>query len=224
TGARATRWALPAVAGGCLIVVGAAFAAGVALRSHPGRHSDAVASIPKGPIHVPLYPAGRLAAPDFSLRDQDGRRFSLSQYRGRPVLITFVDPLCRNLCPLEAHALNAAVDELPPAQRPEIVAVSVDVYADTRHDLMQDFTRWELVPQWRWGVGGDAQLASIWKRYRVFVQVVNKTLAGVTVHYITHTEAAYLIDPSGHERALFEWPFLPGQVVAAVRELAHPQA
>jgi cytochrome oxidase Cu insertion factor (SCO1/SenC/PrrC family) len=56
----------------------------------------------------------------------------------RPVIVTFVDPLCRNLCPLEAHLLNQVVSEMPAAKRPMILAVSVDIWADSRKDLLQE--------------------------------------------------------------------------------------
>ena len=38
------------------------------------------------------------------------------------------------------------------------------------------------------------QLAAVWKHYGIGVSVTTKTLAGVTVRNIVHTEAAYLID------------------------------
>ena len=145
---------------------------------------------------------------------------SPASFRGRNVLITFVDPLCRNLCPLEAHVLNSLVESLPVARRPAIVAVSVDMWADSRHDLLQDFSKWHLVPQWHWAVGTHSQLASVWKRYAVEVQVVTKRLAGTTVHYITHSEASYLIDPAGYERAMFAWPFSPQDVLATLRRIS----
>ena len=165
-------------------------------------------------------PAGRQRAPAFALRDQDGRPVSPASFRGRNVLVTFVDPLCRNLCPLEAHVLNSLVESLPVARRPAIVAVSVDMWADSRHDLLQDFSKWHLVPQWHWAVGTHSQLASVWKRYAVEVQVVTKRLAGTTVHYITHSEASYLIDPAGYERAMFAWPFSPQDVLATLRRIS----
>jgi protein SCO1/2 len=167
-----------------------------------------------------MLPEGRQRAPDFTLRGEDGRPLSLASFRGRDVLITFVDPLCRNLCPLEAHVLNALVQSMPAPRRPAIIAVSVDTWADDHHDLMQDFSKWRLVPQWHWAIGSRAQLASVWKRYAVEVQVVTKHLAGTTVHYITHTEGSYLIDPAGYERALFAWPFSPQDVLATLRRIS----
>ena len=111
------------------------------------------------------------------------------------MIVTFIDPLCRNLCPLEAQVLNDVVRQLPASQRPAILAVSVDIYGNARANLLQDVSKWNLVPQWRWGVGRPAQLAAVWKRYEIGVQVTTKKLAGVTVHNITHVEVAYLDRP-----------------------------
>ena len=44
--------------------------------------------------------------------------------------------------------------------------------------------------------------------------------AGITVHEITHTEAAYVVDGSGYERALFVWPFTTADVEQSLRALA----
>jgi cytochrome oxidase Cu insertion factor (SCO1/SenC/PrrC family) len=75
------------------------------------------------------------------------------------------------------------------------------------------------VPQWRWAVGGSSQLASVWRRYQIGVLVKTKKIASVTVHYITHTEAAYVVDGRGYERALFLWPFQARDVLAVLRRL-----
>jgi protein SCO1 len=166
------------------------------------------------------WAAGARRAPDFRLVDQGGRPVSLAAYRGRPVIVTFIDPLCRNFCPLEAKQLNELVRSLPPRSRPGIVAVSVNVYGNARRNLLQDVARWRLVPQWRWAVGSGGKLASVWRRYRVGVLVATRRIAGVRVHEISHTEAAYVIDARGYERALFMWPFRAGDVLATLRRLA----
>ena len=71
-----------------------------------------------------------------------------------------------------------------------------------------------------WRACGRA-IASLW-------QVAKQTIAGVKVRRITHTGAAYLIDATGHERALFLYPFTTGDVVErgteAPRRLIHPDA
>jgi protein SCO1 len=166
------------------------------------------------------WPEGRQPAPNFELTDQEGRTVSPSAYRGRPVIITFIDPLCRNLCPLAAKVLSEADERIPAAQRPQIIAVSVDVYADTRADLLEDFHRWSLTPGWQWAIGQPRQLASVWKRYYVEVSVQTKAIAGVTAHYITHSELAYVIDGNGYERALLTWPYTARQVEKTVQRLS----
>ena len=39
-----------------------------------------------------------------------------------------------------------------------------------------------------------------------------------TINYVTHTEASFIVDASGHERALFLWPFYPQDVERALRQ------
>lgn len=204
------RWAIPGLVVLVVVAIGTPIAL-IAIFRHAGASGGTSGESVNSVITPPAvsWPASSRQAPKFVLRDQNGHAVSLAQYRGRPVILTFVDPLCRNLCPLEAHLLNQVVGEMPAAQRPAILAVSVDIWADSRADLLQDERQWELVPQWRWAVGSPAQLAKVWKHYDIGVQVTTKKISGARINYITHTEAAYVIDATGHERALFVWPFYP---------------
>jgi cytochrome oxidase Cu insertion factor (SCO1/SenC/PrrC family) len=140
------------------------------------------------------------------------------------VIITFIDPLCRELCPLASQVLSNVDRQLPASERPEIIAVSVDTYGDARANLLQDYTKWHLVPEWRWAVGAPAALESVWKRYYAEVDVTTKHIVGVTVHYITHSEMAYVIDPNGDERALFLWPYSAHQVEQAIEHVVSSSA
>lgn len=195
-------------------------AAGAAIavtRSSAGPATPAFAAASGPPVK---WPAGKKSAPGFSLRSEDGGRISLRQFRGRPVIVTFIDPLCRNLCPLEAKTLDRVVASFPAGQRPAIVAVSTNRWADARKNLVLDKTKWNLPSNWHWAVGKPAALAQVWKDYAIGVSVATKTIAGVTVHRITHTEAAYVVDPSGYERALYLYPFLAGDVERTVSSLS----
>src|SRR5438046_2834159 len=44
-----------------------------------------------------------------------------------------------------------------------------------------------------------------------------KKIAGVEVHDIVHTEAAYVVDANGYERALYLWPFTGADVLKVLR-------
>jgi protein SCO1 len=209
--------AIPGVA--CLF--GLAIVVPLALRN-AGRSADAAPSTVVGSPNetAPVkWPEGARAAPGFTLTDQQGRPVSLADYRGHPLIVTFIDPLCRELCPLAAQVLSRAERQLPASEQPEVIAVSVNIYGNARANLLQDFSKWNLTPQWRWAVGTPRQLASVWKRYYEEVDVTTKHIAGTTVHYLAHSEMAYVIDPNGYERALLLWPYTADQVENAVHSV-----
>jgi cytochrome oxidase Cu insertion factor (SCO1/SenC/PrrC family) len=137
------------------------------------------------------------------------------------VILTFIDPLCTTLCPLEAKALDRVEQQLSGAERPFVVAVSVNPYGDARRYFRADARKWRLDPSWRWAVGSRARLARVWHDYAIAVRIRRFRAAGITTHQVDHTEAAYVIDRRGFERALFVYPFSAGDVESTVRQLEH---
>lgn len=169
---------------------------------------------------VVSWAAGARPAPGFSLIDQQGKPVSIAGFRGRTVIVTFLDPLCRNLCPVEAKILGLVESSLPAAERPVILAVSVNQWGDARSILRVDMQKWHVSENWHWGVGPVATLRKIWAAYKIGVADAPKTIDGVTIHNIIHTEAAYVVDGRGYERALYVYPFLATDVEWTVRQLA----
>jgi cytochrome oxidase Cu insertion factor (SCO1/SenC/PrrC family) len=197
------------------VVVGAGVGIGIGIaEGGSGGSSDKLTAEPDNGV---TFSPGTRRAPAFSLRDESGRPISLASLRGRTVLLAFIDPVCRNLCPLEAKVLNDTVSSVAASSRPVVVAVSVNPWNQTKADLRLDRQKWHLVSGWRWALGSYAELARVWKKYSIGVQVRTKTLGGVTVREVDHTEAAYVIDPNGYERSLFLYPYRSEDVVSAVR-------
>jgi protein SCO1 len=215
---REARWAIP----GLVVLCGAAVVAPILAFGRSARTGAPTAYSPVSLVSPPAtsWGAGNRRAPNFSLHDQDGRPVSVAANRGHPVIVTFVDPLCRNFCPLEAHVLNEMERHIPAARRPVILAVNVDVYANARRYLLQDDREWRLVPEWRWAMGSPAELAAVWKSYRIEVKVTRSRINGTVTYGVDHTEAAYVLDVTGHERALFAWPFNPQDIEHVLRQLA----
>jgi protein SCO1 len=209
---RRLRWL---IFGGAL-VLGIGVGVGIAVL-----HSSGVPADPGSAVFDPgfTWPAGKALAPNFALRDENARPISLEQFRGRPVILTFIDPVCRNLCPLEAKVLDQVVAQAPAAQRPAIVAVSANQWGDARANLLLDRTKWRLPSDWHWAVGSPKALARVWKDYYIAVSVATKTIAGIVVHRITHTEAAYIVDARGYKRALFVYPFRASDVERMLRSV-----
>jgi cytochrome oxidase Cu insertion factor (SCO1/SenC/PrrC family) len=205
-----TRWALLST-----IPLVAVLAVAIVFLTRSSSTSPSMSTTPPASTDAAAtWAAGQKKAPPISLRDEHGRPVSLASLHGRPVLVTFIDPLCRDFCPVEAQHLSDAVRGA--SVKPAILAVSVNTAGNAPRNLALDRRKWGVVPQWRWGVGSGAQLAQVWKRYGIDVVVSRKKIAGVSVQQVSHTEAAYLIDADGWERAVFIWPYTAGAVSKAL--------
>ena len=93
------------------LVVAAAFAFAVtALRPHqsqpsPPRVSGMPASVPASLVNLmALTPVPEQAAPGFTLTDQAGHTLSLDSFRGRAVVLEFIDPHCTDICPIVSRS------------------------------------------------------------------------------------------------------------------------
>ncbi len=204
---RSRRWLLAAALPVVALLLGGAgvvYARTVASSTTPILHGDVV------------WSPGVKTAPTFRLPDQSGRIVSPASLHGHVVLLTFLDSLCTASCPLEGGMLSHIQRRLPPADRPEILVVSVDP-RDTRASVGSFARESHLSPPWHWLLGSQAQLAKVWQAY------------GITVipraGDISHTTVLYLIDPQGDERAGFLFPFAVGEVARDVQALSpteHP--
>jgi protein SCO1/2 len=161
------------------------------------------------------WAAGARPAPAIgNLRDQSGRLFSLSSLRGRTVVIAFLDSHCTQACPREGRALAAAEAAVPRAQRPTLVAISVNPL-DTPASARAALRKWGLaqVAAWHWLMGARARLAPVWRVYHEFVYAPPHG-------DIVHTESLLLLDRHGNERSGYLYPFVPGSVAHDLRILA----
>lgn len=158
------------------------------------------------------WAAGEKPAPDFRLTDAYGKPVSIAALHGRRVILTFVDPHCTTFCPRESLVLNDALRSFPVAERPAVVAVSVDPKTRSLPVLRREAKRFKWLPQWRWAAGSAPQLERVWQSYHIQVVPADDDIG--------HTEAAYLIDGSGDQRALFLWPFKAGDIAAALKQLS----
>jgi cytochrome oxidase Cu insertion factor (SCO1/SenC/PrrC family) len=211
----ALRWLL-----GAAVLVLAAVAGALLLIGSPSKATPMSEAAPVSDVPAATWMPGQKRAPAFALTDQHGGPVSLAKLRGRPVIVTFIDPLCRDFCPTEAQHLNTVVRSFPAATKPVVVAVSVNTAGNTRPILREDEQKWNLVPQWSWGVGTPTALARIWHAYGIDVVVSTQTVAGVKVRKVAHTEASYVIDRDGFIRALFVWPYSAKGVVSTLRSLS----
>ena len=203
---------------GWVLAVGAAavvgVCAGLVLHNVFASHAAQAAAAPKlrGLWGEATWRAGTRPAPAFALRDGSGRLVSMRSLRGRTVVLTFMDSLCTNACPIQAKLLAAAVRAVAPAQRPQVVVVSVHPGGDTPATARRAIRKWRLPASTMWLLGTRRALAPVWKRYEITVQPATGD--------IVHSTALYLIDRNGDERAGVLMPFTPGLVSRDLRLLA----
>lgn len=134
-------------------------------------------------------PAAR--APDFRLRDQDGRTATMHAYRGRTVVVTFLYSTCKDTCPLTAQQIRGALDELGgrPGAVP-VLAISVDPVADTRAHVRAFLARQRMGGRMRYLTGTSAQLAPVWRAYGIQPQGER----------FEHTASTVVVDGAGRQR------------------------
>jgi cytochrome oxidase Cu insertion factor (SCO1/SenC/PrrC family) len=156
---------------------------------------------------------GGKRAPDFKLVNQFGQQMSLSQFRGKVVLLGFEDSECTNVCPLTTQSMVLARELLGKAgssvqllgvdANPDAIAVS-NVLAYSRVHAM--------VNQWNFLTGTAAQLKKVWQDYGIAVQIESGQ--------IDHTPALYVIDPQGTLRKVYLTQMAYSSVTQAAQVIA----
>lgn len=144
-------------------------------------------------LEGPTMPPG-LHAANFSLLDENGRRVSLAQYRGRVIVLTFIHSLCHGACPLMVQQIKGALNDLPGAGRGiPTLAVSVDPAQDTRTNRIKFLTKYQMRGRLRYLGGSRGELAPIWRDYAMRPVVGNGKVDD-------HSAFVLLIDKQGLER------------------------
>jgi protein SCO1 len=157
---------------------------------------------------------GSIGAPDFRLKDQFGKEISLSQFKGKPVVLTFLYTHCPDVCPLTADKLHVAMQNLGnDAQQVTVLAVSMDPKGDTAA-AAQNFSRiHKLGDYFHFLIGTHDELAPVWASYSVSAQAA--TSAGI----VMHSTAIYVIDKQGRERVLLSNDFSSAQATTDLKIL-----
>lgn len=135
-----------------------------------------------------------VAAPNFALRDQDGRLTGPSRLRGHWYVVAFLYTHCPDVCPVIASNLGVALRRLPDLR---VLAISVDPKNDTPPSVKAFIRAHNLLPRFRYVTGTRAQLAPVWARYHVAAVAGPKPI-------VSHTAFELLVDPQGRERILYD--------------------
>jgi len=159
--------------------------------------------VPRGESAAPTFAGTTLSentAPGFRLLDQFGQATSLSQLRGRPVIMTFMQAHCRELCPVTAEKIRRAVEGLGQSgKRVAVVAISADPEGDTPAAVRGFSRTHKLLHRWHYVIGSRQELRTVWHGYHVYVAPASAPPALRELH----TSATFVIDREGRERVLY---------------------
>ena len=129
-------------------------------------------------------------APNFTLTDQNGRRVTMAQYRGKPVVVTYVYSHCKETCPIQAQMIRGALDDLGPRRAIPALAISVDPFGDTPASARAFLKRGGLTGRMRYVLGTRRQLQPLWRGFAVQPQLRDSE----------HQSLITLVDSRGMQR------------------------
>jgi protein SCO1 len=168
-------------------------------------------SRPSSDYRLTVWPH-RAASPDFELVDFDGRPRTLTDYRGRILIIFFGFVRCPDACPAELFKLGLVMKQLGPiAKRVQVLFVTLDPERDTQA-LLKDYVM-AFDPRF---VGLSGTTAQIDRAAGSFY--VEYARVGVGTDYtIDHSTSTFVLDASGHLRLI-------GAMNTSIGDFAHDLA
>ena len=181
-------------------------------------------------------------ATPFELKNQLGQSVSLSDHKGKVVLLTFLYTRCPDVCPLVASQLRDTYKILVgDGTDVAFIAVSVDPERDTVEAAYEFSETWGMTANWDFLVGDRNELARVWSAYYIDPSTsshsqetgggtpgqhavqkgpLNGLIGDVTDSYVvTHSTPVFLIDGDGIVRIVFTPPFEPEDIAHDIRVL-----
>jgi protein SCO1/2 len=182
---------------------------GTAIHSVIGNTSDTTP-----PASLQATELDNRPAPNFHLTDQSGQPISLAQFKGKPVVLTFLYTHCPDVCPLTAEHLHSTLLKMgSDAKNVGILAVSTDPKRDDQAAAIKFTDEHNMQNYWHFLIGNHDQLSAVWHDYSVYAQQQQVT--------VNHSFAIYVIDKQGNSRAFIGQDFKPDDLAGYLETLVH---
>lgn len=139
---------------------------------------------------------------DFTLVDQQSRKFHFSQLAGRVVVVAFAYTTCPDVCPLITAAMRQVQSGLTPDERKNVflLTITTDPEIDVPNVLAGYAARYGVeLSNWAFVTGDAAALQKVWKNFGVGVKRKARGL-------VDHTPLTAVVDRQGHMRIAYVGP------------------
>lgn len=154
---------------------------------------------------------------DFTLQSPNGA-LSLSDFRGKVVVVYFGYTACPDICPTSMASLKQGLKQLTDTELAQVqgIFISVDPERDTPEHV-QKYAQY-FHPNVMGVTGKPEVLAEIAQRYNVTYRKV--AMEGSSMGYtIDHSALLYLIDKEGHVRKQVQHVVPADELAADIRQL-----
>jgi protein SCO1/2 len=140
-----------------------------------------------------MYGRGTVGGP-FTLTDQDGRKRSDGEFRGKLMIVYFGYTFCPDVCPADLMAITQALDGLGPDQARNIQPIFITVDPDRDTPLLRDYIA-AFHPAFIGLTGSQEEIRKVANSYKAFYARVP---GGSSDRYsIDHTGVIYLMGRDG---------------------------
>ncbi|MGP0101326.1 MAG: SCO family protein [Solirubrobacteraceae bacterium] len=155
-------------------------------------------------------------APPIHLRNYLGRPVTLSEYRGKAVLVTFLYANCPTVCPLITSNLRVALNMLGRRDSEvQVIAVSVDPRGDTPANVARFVSEHGMTGRMQYLIGSAAELAPTWAAWHV-----GSSREVGQPDLVAHSALVYGISAGGRLTTIYPATFEPSEIAHDVPRLA----
>jgi cytochrome oxidase Cu insertion factor (SCO1/SenC/PrrC family) len=188
-----------------LLIVIAAFAAG------------SLAALMMRPVsQTAMQSARALIGGPFSLTDQDGKRVTEQDYRGKYMLVVFGYTTCPDVCPAELQTLANAMDELgAKAEKVNPIFITVDPERDTVERVAEYVKTFHT--RFIGLTGSLDEIRQAARAYRVYYAKAEDK-GSAAGYLMDHSAFMYLMSPQGEYVTHFSYGTAPEKIAAAVEK------
>jgi len=136
----------------------------------------------------------------FTLEDQYGKKRSLADFRGRPVLLYFGYTFCPDVCPTDLAVIAQTVRTLDAAGNVlQPIFVTLDPERDTR-EILRNYAA-AFHPRFVALRGSEEEVRRVATAYKIYFEKVRPP--GSSVYLIDHMAFVFLLDRDGRYVAFF---------------------